>query len=184
MYPHGCVARCCVNTVLLLNQNYEPLNVCRLRRAVVLVAKGKAEPLETYPVPIKTGGCDVPRPSVIRMRYYVRRPRPEVRLSRSEVFHRDGHECQYCGARNTDLTIDHVVPRRLGGVRRWENLVTACRKCNLRKAGRTPHQANMLLRTRPGRPRVSMLDLVTSSQVGMVDPAWHPYLPHILLQPI
>lgn len=173
-----------MNTVLLLNQNYEALNVCRLRRAVVLVAKGKAEPLETYPVPIKTGGRDVPRPSVIRMRYYVKRPRPEVRLSRSEVFLRDGHECQYCGVRNTDLTIDHVVPRRLGGVRRWDNLVTACRKCNLRKAGRTPHQANMLLRTRPGRPRVSMVNCVTSSQVGMVDPAWHPYLPHILPQPI
>ena len=171
-----------VDTVLLLNQNYEPLNVCRIRRAVVLLLKGKAEPLETYAVPIATARCEFPRPSVIRMRYYVRRPRPVVRLSRREVFERDEYACQYCGARNAELTIDHVVPRRLGGMRRWDNLVTACRPCNLRKSGRTPREANMRLRSHPARPRMLTENMIMSFKEGVVDPAWRPYLPHIVQQ--
>ncbi len=164
-------------SVLLLNQNYEPLNVCRVRRAVVLLAKGKAEPLATRARPVRTTGQDFPRPSVIRMCYYVRRPRPTVKLSRREILVRDAHTCQYCAAHGVDMTIDHVLPRRLGGQRRWDNLVTACRTCNLRKAGRTPSAANMRLRRRPTRPTSPYAHLMGHYVNGVVDPAWAPYLP-------
>ncbi|NIV31113.1 MAG: HNH endonuclease, partial [Anaerolineae bacterium] len=73
---------------------------------------------------------DYPRPSVIRIGYMVKRPRPRVRLTKREVFRRDDYTCQYCGSRARTLTLDHIVPRHRGGRHRWENLVAACASCN------------------------------------------------------
>ena len=140
---------------LVLNQNYEPLNVCGVRRAVVLVFGGKADLIETADMAIRGVGRDYPAPSVIRLRHAVRRPLPRVRLTRREVFARDRQQCQYCGQHGRDLTLDHVVPRRLGGEHAWENLVTACRACNHRKGGRTPGEARMRLLREPVRPRLT-----------------------------
>ncbi len=166
--------------VLLLNQNYEPLNICRARRAVVLLSKGKAESVADHAHRIRTVRRAFPRPAVIRMLYHVRRPRLQVRLSRREVFVRDEFTCQYCGTSDGDLTVDHVVPRRLGGKRRWENLVTACRRCNLHKAGRTPREAKMRLRARPDRPPSAFYHVIWQMAAGNVDEAWQPYLAHHL----
>ena len=163
--------------VLLLNQNYEPLNVCRARRAIILLIKGKAEVLVHLPEAIRTQRLAFPRPTVIRMLYHVRRPWPEVKLSRQEIFVRDNFTCQYCGAHAVELTVDHVVPRHLGGTRRWENLVTACRFCNLRKGSRTPREANMRLLSRPARPRSTFHHLVLQMSTGRADPSWAPFLP-------
>ena len=139
---------------LVLNQNYEPLNVCHVRRALVLVLRGKAEIIETAKGVIHSANHHFVLPSVIRMVYYVRRPRPKLRLSRREVFARDGWACAYCGRPTKDLTLDHVVPRYRGGAHSWDNLVSACKPCNHRKAGRTPGEARMRLRTPPAAPRV------------------------------
>lgn len=141
-------------SVLVLNQNYEPLNVCAARRAFVLVGAGKAELLAAADSELRTIDRAFPLPSVIRLQQMVRRPRPRLRLTRREVFHRDGNRCQYCG-RTEELTLDHVVPRQLGGKHLWENLVTACRACNHRKGGRTPEQARMQLRQSPARPQAT-----------------------------
>ena len=165
--------------VLLLNQNYEPLNVCRTRRAIVLLSKGKAELLANGRAPIQSARQLYPRPSVHRMLYHVRRPRPTVRLSRREVFVRDEYLCQYCAETTIEPTVDHVVPRRLGGRRRWENLATACRRCNLRKAGRTPHEAGMRLLRQPRRPKSAIAHLVRHVAGASVDPTWRPYLPRL-----
>jgi 5-methylcytosine-specific restriction endonuclease McrA len=73
----------------------------------------------------------------------VKRPRPIVKLTRKEIFRRDHFTCQYCGRHTTDLTIDHVIPRHLGGKTRWENVVSACRRCNHLKGGLTPEQSGM-----------------------------------------
>ncbi|HLF09520.1 MAG TPA: HNH endonuclease [Dehalococcoidia bacterium] len=137
--------------VLVLNHNYEPLHVCNARRAVVLVSRGKAEVLEEGAGAFHTVAMVYPFPSVIRLVYIIHRPRPQVRLNRREVFARDDFTCQYCGHRVRDLTLDHVTPRRLGGGHSWENLVSACKTCNHRKAGRTPAEARMRL-LRPPRP--------------------------------
>ena len=147
--------------------------MCRTRRAIVLLSKGKAELLaKMVRAPIHSARQLYPRPSVIRMLYHVRRPRPTVRLSRREVFVRDEYLCQYCAETTIEPTVDHVVPRRLGGRRRWENLVTACRRCNLRKAGRTPHEAGMRLLRQPRRPKSAIAHLVRHVAGASVDPTW------------
>lgn len=139
--------------VLVLNQNFEPLNVCDTRRAVVLVYVGKASVMANGRGEIQGAEWTLPRPSVIRLGHMIRRPRPQVRLNRRELFRRDEHACQYCGSRTAHLTLDHVVPRHRGGGHSWDNLVSACRNCNRRKGGRTPWEAGMRLLRSPGEPQ-------------------------------
>src|SRR6266581_5049720 len=141
--------------VLVLNQNYEPLNVCNARRAFVLVDRGKAEIIEHSEGALRSAFHAFPLPSVIRLIYMIRRPRPQMRLTRREIFVRDHYTCQYCGRQTKDLTIDHVTPRHRGGPHTWDNLVSACRGCNHRKGGRTPDEARMLLRRVPTEPRAT-----------------------------
>ncbi len=141
--------------VLVLNQNYEPLNVCNARRAIVLVDGGKAEVLEVDGVVFRSPSRTIRVPSVIRLNHLIKRPRPRVRLTRREVFLRDQHTCQYCGVRTKDLTLDHVVPKHRGGRHEWENLVSACRACNHRKGGKTIEEAKMSLRRPPTEPRAT-----------------------------
>lgn len=143
--------------VLLLNANYEPLNVCRTRRALGLLIMGKAEVLHNGRGVVRTVRADYPRPSVIRLGYMVHRPRPRVHLNKREILRRDHHTCQYCGARSKRLTIDHVVPRHRGGDHTWTNLVTACADCNVKKGGRTIREAGMHLLRRPEEPHQTAL---------------------------
>lgn len=144
-----------VSAVLVLNQNYEPLNVCNARRAFVLVDRGKAEVIEHGEGALHSAFHAFPLPSVIRLIYMIRRPRPQMRLTRREIFVRDAYTCQYCGKQTKDLTIDHVMPRHRGGRHAWDNLVSACRQCNHKKAGRTPAEAHMKLLNEPKRPPTS-----------------------------
>ena len=139
--------------VLVLNQNYEPLNVCRVRRAMVLLFRGKAEVLENGRGNIHSirGIFDVP--SVIRLVYFIKRPRHQRKMTKMEIFNRDKFTCQYCGHQSRELTLDHVVPRRRGGKHCWENVVSACIPCNRRKAGQTPDEADMPLLHQPRPPR-------------------------------
>ena len=165
-------------SVLVLNQNYEPLHVCNVRRAVVLVARGKAEVIDHLDQAVallRTVTAEFAVPTVIRMVYFIRRPRPIMRLSRREVFARDRHTCQYCGSRKAELTLDHVVPRARGGGHSWENLVSACRSCNHRKAGRTPKEARMALRTSPVRPKTTFAHLF--ARYLDRQPGWGQFIP-------
>ncbi|MBI3977712.1 MAG: HNH endonuclease [Chloroflexi bacterium] len=148
------------SSVLVLNQNYEPLNVCNARRAIVLIDRGKAEVLEHTNGGLRAPSRTVPLPSVIRLVYLIKRPRPQVRLSRREIFLRDGYTCQYCGVKTRDLTLDHVTPRHRGGKHTWENLVSACKACNHRKGNRTPEEARMTMLRPPHRPRPSIYHMV------------------------
>jgi len=141
------------NPVLVLNQDYQPLNICRARRAVVLVTLGKAEMLENGAGFIHTVQKLFPVPTVIRLPYLVRQPHIRRKLSRLEIFIRDNFSCQYCGTKTRHLTLDHISPRYRGGEHTWENVVSACPACNRRKAGRTPAEANMKLIKPPARPR-------------------------------
>ena len=163
------------SAVLVLNQNYEPLNVCNARRAFVLLGRGKAEVLEHGEGGIRTPSVIYPLPSVIRMVYMIKRPRPRMRLSRREVFNRDGHKCQYCGKETHNLTLDHVIPRHRNGRHEWENLTSACKKCNHKKAGRTPKEARMRLLTKPFTPRVNSYYVVHRYLDGQE--GWRKFLP-------
>ena len=141
--------------VLILNQNYEPLNVCQVRRAVVLVLSGKAEVTENNSSVIRSPSFAMISPSVVRLAHMVKRPRPKAKLTRRSIFFRDQYTCQYCGKQADALTLDHVVPRRTGGEHSWNNIVSACMACNQRKAGRTPKEAGMKLMRKPFQPSVS-----------------------------
>lgn len=141
--------------VLVLNANYEPINICNTRRAINLVLGGKAMLVLNGRGEIKTVSRSYPRPSIIRLEKMVKRPRPRVKLSKREILRRDEYTCQYCGQRASNLTIDHIIPRHMGGGHNWENLVTACPSCNHRKGGRTVEQAQMRLLHKPGEPPLS-----------------------------
>ena len=106
------------------------------------------------------------RPEVIRLVYMVRKPLHRRKLSRREVFQRDGYSCQYCGARSSEMTLDHVIPRCKGGQHTWDNVVTACQRCNHRKAGSTPREAGMKLRVEPREPRPNPYAGFSADRVG------------------
>jgi 5-methylcytosine-specific restriction endonuclease McrA len=139
--------------VLVLNSNYEPLDVCKVKRAISLILQKKAETVETNSGVVRSVTLELEVPSVIRLLYYVKRPRLELKLSRKGIFLRDNYTCQYCGKKGGELTIDHVVPKRLGGKSVWENLVTACKECNHKKGDRTLEEANMRLLKEPKAPK-------------------------------
>ena len=139
--------------VLVLNQNYQPLNICNARRAIVLVGVGKAELLVNGRGRIRSISRTFPIPSVIRLIYMVKRPLMRRRLSRRAVFYRDRFTCQYCGKETRELTLDHIMPRSRGGSHGWSNVVSACISCNHRKAGSTPAEARMGLMKEPKAPR-------------------------------
>lgn len=164
--------------VLVLNNDFQPLHVCKARRALALVYLGKAEVLHTHGCHIfhtADGAC--PAPSVVRLRRNVRRPMPELRCNRHSVFARDHFTCQYCGQRSQDLTIDHVIPRRLGGQGGWDNLVAACRKCNMRKGDKLLHQSGMSLLRPPRRPRYIPYISLPTYVAGQRNEVWQLYLP-------
>jgi len=138
--------------VLVLNANFEPLNVCDTKRAIGLLVTGKAELMMNGRGHVRTARLTFPAPSVIRLEKMIKRPRPRVKLSKKEIFRRDNYTCQYCGKQTPHLTIDHLIPRHRGGDHRWDNLVTACPPCNRRKGGRTTVEAQMTLRHKPGEP--------------------------------
>ena len=160
--------------VLVLNQNYQPLNICNARRALVLLGRGKAELLENGHGNVRSASLIFPVPSVIRLIYLVRRPLMRRRLSRRAVFYRDGFVCQYCGKDTRELTLDHIMPRSAGGPHVWENIVSACIPCNHRKAGLTPKEANMRLLKRPSAPRPNPYYLFNHRHI--LD-EWRPFIP-------
>lgn len=141
--------------VLVLNVNFEPIHVCDLRRAMNLIIADKAALVANGRGVVHSVNHIFPRPSVIRLTHMVSRPRPQVKLTRREILRRDNFACQYCGKHTLDLTIDHVVPRHMGGKHIWVNVVTACYSCNHRKGGRTVEEAGMRLLKIPREPPVS-----------------------------
>lgn len=183
---------------LLLNADYQPLRVVSWERAMLLLLDDRAEMVEQYVgVFVRTVSRAFPWPAVLRLKRYVS-AMPRVRFTRWNVLSRDGYRCAYCGAQPVDargrlhieeLTLDHVVPRaqaRRGQVRSltgswvpitcWENVVTACLTCNLRKADRTPAQAGMRLLLAPRVP--NPVDALRMSLRRIPVPEeWREYLP-------
>lgn len=161
--------------VLVLNQNYEPLNICNARRAYGLLNRGKAEVLEHGDSYLRSPSSAFRLPSVIRLVYMIKRPRPRVRLSRKEVFARDHYTCQYCGTKSKELTIDHVTPRYRGGRHTWDNLVSACKSCNHRKGGKTLEEARMKLIRLPHEPKATSYYVLQQNLEGYEE--WEKFIP-------
>lgn len=161
--------------MLVLNATYEPINVCTVRRAVVLLLKEKAEVVEHATWALRSEHTTLDRPVVIRLVTYVSVPRDTHRrkITRRAVFARDGWACQYCGSRS-NLTVDHVIPRSKGGPSTWENIVASCAPCNRRKGDALPHQANMHPRKKPTTPHAHVFIHVASPSIPA---AWRQWLP-------
>jgi 5-methylcytosine-specific restriction endonuclease McrA len=166
--------------VLVLNASFEPINVCTVRRAIVLILKQKAEVIDDaaateLELEVHAERMSMTRPSVIRLRQYVRIPYQSFRrkITRRAVFARDGWECQYCGRRGS-LTMDHVIPRSKGGDTSWENVVACCATCNRRKGDRSVAQSGMKLSAHPIAPHPTIFIHVASPTIPT---QWLPYVP-------
>jgi 5-methylcytosine-specific restriction endonuclease McrA len=181
------------SSVLVLNRSYLPIHVTSARRAFSMVYQDLARVVddryeifdfESWRRVARLGDRDVigtPSgwirvPRVIVLRVYDRIPRRHVRYSRANVFVRDKFTCQYCGVRppRSQLNLDHVIPRSLGGQTTWENVVCSCVDCNRRKGGRTPEQARVRLQSRPTVPRWTPLMNLAVSRVRYEE--WTPFL--------
>lgn len=181
------------SSVLVLNRSYLPVHVTSVRRAFSLLYQGIAkvvgEQYETFnfdewsqlavardmdAIGTARGLIRVPR--VIVLIAFDRLPKRHVRFSRINLMARDNFQCQYCGVKPTrsELNLDHVVPRALGGRSTWENVVTSCVDCNRRKGGHTPRQAHMTLLSRPTRPRWTPLMNLMLSSIRYEE--WKPFL--------
>ncbi len=168
-------------SVLVLNRYYMAVRVVNVRRALTLLYRGCAEVItiednqysnfdfdnwcevsqllalekqsgEDY---LQAVNFEIQVPRIVRLTRYDKLPKCSVRFNRKNLFARDDHRCQYCGQTRplSQLSLDHVVPRSLGGRTTWENIVCSCLKCNSRKGGRTPSQAGMALLSKPMKPR-------------------------------
>jgi 5-methylcytosine-specific restriction endonuclease McrA len=164
--------------VLVLNASYEPINVCTVRRATVLILKERAEVLEHAEWSLHAESFSMSRPVVIRLVTYVRIPRDahSRKITRRAVFARDKWACQYCGTTHGNLTVDHVIPRSKGGGSSWDNIVTCCAPCNRRKGDRLPKQANMHPRNAPKPPPATIFVHVATPRVPE---QWQSYLPPV-----
>ncbi len=161
--------------VLVLNATYEPINVCTVRRAAVLLLKRKAELIEHGSWHLRAASTSIPRPVVIRLVSYVHVPRETHRrkITRRAVFARDRWTCQYCGSRS-NLTVDHVIPRSKGGRSSWDNIVASCAPCNRRKGDLLLRQVDMELSRPPRIPSPQVFIQVASPTIPA---AWRQYLP-------
>jgi 5-methylcytosine-specific restriction endonuclease McrA len=164
--------------VLILNQTFEPLHVCSARRAVILLFTGKAERVEDTSRIIRSPSTALLLPSVIRLHRFVHKPaRPTIAFNKKNILKRDAHTCQYCGRNGGErMTVDHVIPKSLGGRTVWENVVSACRACNLRKGNKSLDEAGMHLLRRPTKP-LSVFYLGILAHASQRHESWRKYLP-------
>lgn len=160
--------------VLVLNASFEPIQICSARRAFALIVKEKAIAKENTDHEVRKG---VLIPSVLLLREYARIPRHAQLLSRRNILLRDRHTCMYCGAKpgHALLTLDHVIPKSLGGRDTWENLVACCEKCNRFKANKTLEESGMMLTHKP-RPATIHTSRHILRRMGAEDPKWKKYM--------
>jgi 5-methylcytosine-specific restriction endonuclease McrA len=140
-----------MSVVLVLNCDYTPLNLTTAKRGFVLVHKGKAEVIQSDTHPIQGGYNTYIRPLIIRLLNYIKYHTKKLKINRNRIYRRDNYQCVYCGSKK-ELTLDHVIPKSKGGPNDWENLVTSCSKCNIKKADRTPEEAKMKMSHQPYVP--------------------------------
>ena len=162
---------------LVLNAGFEPMHMISWQRAICLVLTEKAEMVSGHTQTIRTVTKEFTMPSVIRLKRYVQlyQRMRTIRCSRKNIFSRDQHTCQYCDIKvaGKEATVDHVIPRSKGGGSTWNNLVTACRRCNIKKGSKKPEQVGLKLKKKPRKPGFSEL---IRMQSGVSHEKWDDFL--------
>ena len=167
---------------LVLNYSYEPLQFCSARHAIIMVFGGRAEDLESAGYLVRTPSTVFKLPTVIRTLKMVRRNRSKgLAFSKKNILRRDNYTCQYCGASNQPLTVDHIVPKSRGGATNWTNIVVACKPCNLRKGDRTPLEMDMPLCQPPKKPDFQSIPFIIPSGPNSHLEIWQKYIPPKIL---
>ena len=164
-----------MESILVLNADYTPINITNLKRAFNLIYKGKAEIIKHNIIsPIVTELRKYKRPTIIRLLKYISIPFRKVNLNRQNIFRRDKFKCVYCGEKTKNkLTIDHVIPKSKGGNNTWQNLVTCCKSCNIKKDDKTLEEVGMILTSIPYRP--TYIQFVKNITISYKDD-WLPFL--------
>ena len=163
--------------VLVLNSSYEPIHICNVRRAVVLVFKGVAVIQEPALFSLRSISANHSAPSVIRLVHYVHLPFKKRLASKNNILIRDRYLCQYCGKplKSHEVTLDHIVPKSRGGESNWENLAACCPPCNLKKGSKLPEEVGLTLLKDP-RKGSAFHFLHLLRHYGSVDEKWRKYL--------
>ena len=159
--------------VLLLNSSYEPITIINSKKAIVMLMLDKVDYIEKSSKIIKSEKLKVLLPVIVKLKSFVYLKRRKIALTRQNIFKRDNFMCQYCGTKSKNLTIDHVVPKIKGGIDSWENLVSACVKCNLYKADKYLKDINMPLLNKPKKPHFL---IYMQGYVNNEYKSWKPYL--------
>ena len=190
--------------VLVLNKHYMAVRVVNVKRAISLLFRDLAEVIDCSDGSysnhdleswleiselknrfdphahdwLHTVRLSIAVPRIVRLLFYDRLPRRSITLNRRNIYARDRNRCQYCGKHfsTSELSLDHIIPRSLGGGASWENLVCACVKCNVKKGGRIPREAHMKLITRPEKPKRSPVLSINLSD-GRYH-SWKQFLDH------
>lgn len=139
---------------LLLDSSWRPISFIKETRAIVMVLMGKAELISEWNETVKTVDKSYSVPAVVRLPKYTHKLLGTPRFRRTILYSRDGWSCQYCGIilGKHGLTIDHVLPKSLGGKTSWQNCVTSCKSCNREKGCMTLNESGMRLRKNPAPP--------------------------------
>tara|TARA_A100000164_G_scaffold378676_1_gene420885 strand:+ start:616 stop:1152 length:537 start_codon:yes stop_codon:yes gene_type:complete len=158
---------------LKLDLTYRPIEVIDSIEALVLCLVGKAIAVEEYENTIRSPSSMFQLPSVIVLKNLVKYRITTIHCTRENVMARDKYTCQYCGDRplKKELTLDHVLPKSRGGQNTWQNLVSACKKCNQKKGNKTPKEARMFPMNKPCKPKYDFL-----GNVNFVQDVWLNYL--------
>ncbi len=169
---------------LVLNADYRPLSyfplsLCPWQDAVKAVFLDRVNILSEYDRAVRSPSIEFKLPSVIALRRYIPTTRRRPAFTRFNVFLRDRFACQYCGTGfpTEELTFDHIVPRSRGGRTTWENVVTACVRCNRAKGDRLANESRMYPLVEPAIPSVRRLqDYGRAFRPDYLHESWRDFL--------
>ena len=163
---------------LVLNYSYEPLQFCSAKRAIIMVFNGRAEFLESDGYVVRSPTTTFKLPAVVRVLNIVKRSRrKETSFSKKNILRRDNFTCQYCGSNSNSLTVDHIIPKSRGGKSNWNNVVVACKPCNLKKGNQTPSEKGMQLQKKPSKPEFQWPYFQIPCEPTSHLVIWQKYLP-------
>ena len=160
------------NKVLLLNNSYEPISIITAKKAVIMYFLDKVDVVKKSKIVINSLYLKFNIPEVIKLKNYIYIKHSKIPLTRKNILKRDNNTCQYCGKSKSEITIDHVLPKDKGGNDSWNNLVVACKRCNIIKRNYLLKDIDMKLIRKPFEPT----KIIYLQNVGKNNKSWHPYL--------